>query len=209
MNCEMVITEHDLRTRFEGERDLVTYDLYRVGDRVVRCRDCRAVIKTAFINGACPLCGHTPFQPSPVDASSYSFHAPSEVPRVVPGTGFRSHQTDKTLWLLLLSVAAALIPFCFPDAAAFIMRASFGMELGTCILCAVILSGVCAVVLYFCRRNSSSWPNSRAGDLLLLLPSAVPYGLLAAVWAVIAVIAIVVVIGCIAIVIGIISSMCD
>lgn len=208
MNFEMVVTEHDLRTRFEGERDLVTYAPYRVGDRVVRCRDCRAVIKTEFISGSCPLCGHAPFQPSPVDAS-YSFHTPSEVPRVVPGTAPHSRQTDNALWLLLLSVATTLIPFCFPDAASFIMRASFGMDLKTCILCAVILSGICAVILFFCRRNSSAWPSSRAGNLLFLLPTAVPYGILAALWAVIAVVAIVVVIGCIAIVIGIISGMCD
>lgn len=67
MNHELVITEGDLRTRFNNERDMVTLSPYRVGDRVVRCSSCRTIVKSEFVSGGCPICGHSPFLPAPVN----------------------------------------------------------------------------------------------------------------------------------------------
>ena len=67
MNHELVITEGDLRTRFNNERDMVTLSPYRVGDRVVRCSSCRTIVKSEFVFGGCPICGHSPFLPAPVN----------------------------------------------------------------------------------------------------------------------------------------------
>lgn len=72
MRFESTITEDDLKTRFAGMRDVVTLSPYRIGDRIVRCGRCRAIIKTEFITGkTCPLCA-APFLPAPVERTQAS-----------------------------------------------------------------------------------------------------------------------------------------
>lgn len=195
MRGEMIITEADLASRFQGERDLVTYSPYRVGDRVVRCSGCRAVIKSEYIsNNHCPLCGRTPFLPAPVNTAQTN---------VITSGNIRTLTTF--LWMLLLSVLAAFIPFAFPSATSFLYEASFGIGLGPLLISIGVISLVAATILYFNRSTRRLWQSSGWGGFLVLVPVSVPYLVLAALWLVVFVLAIVAVIACIALVIGIIA----
>jgi hypothetical protein len=169
MRNEMVITEADLNSRFQGERDLITYAPYRVGDRVVRCGACRAVIKSEFVTrNTCPLCGRTPFSPTPVVP-------PPE------GTG-NTGRVAGFAWWLLLAVAAAYIPFAFPKAAAFLFEAAFGIGPAHTLLCVGVIALVAAAVVFFHKGCRRLWQTSRSGALLVFVPVTAPYCVLATVW---------------------------
>ncbi len=195
MREEMIITEADLASRFQGERDLITYSPYRIGDRVVRCSGCRAVIKSEYVsNNRCPLCGRTPFLPAPVNPTQQG---------VISSGNIRSLTTF--LWLLVLSIIAVYIPFVFPGAIGFLYEASFEIGLGPMLISIGIISLIAAIILYFNRRTRWLWQNSGWGGFLVFVPVSAPYSLLAALWLVVFALAIAAVIACIALVIGIIA----
>lgn len=178
-----------MQTRFQGERDLITYAPYRVGDRVVRCGTCRAVIKTEFVSNSCPLCRHTPFLPSPVTSPQKS---------VIISENTRSLTTF--LWLLLLSVLAAYIPLSFPGISDFLCEASFGIELEQVLLCVGLIGLATAIGLYCNSNCRRMWQTSSNGTLLVLVPASSPYLVLAAMWAII-------VIACFGLIVGIVASL--
>lgn len=192
---EMIITEADLASRFQGERDLITYSPYHVGDRVVRCSGCRAVIKSEYVsNNRCPLCGRTPFLPAPVTPTQQG---------VINSGNIRSLTTF--LWLLILSVIAAYIPFAFPGATGFLCEASFEIGLGPTLISIGAISLIAAIILYFNRSTRRLWQNCGWGGFLVLVPVSAPYFVLTALWLVVLALAIAAVIACIALVIGIIA----
>lgn len=197
MNHELVITENELRTRFHNERDMVTLSPYRVGDRVVRCSSCRTIVKSEFISGGCPICGHSPFLPASVDTRS------------VVTTGDGSRSLTAFLWLLLLSATAALLPYAFPDMTEFIYEATFEIGFYNSMVCVIVVSVIAAVITYNNRKGRRMWLDSDGGALLLLIPVGAPYLVLAVIWAVVFIISIIIAIACIAFVIGIIVCMCE
>ena len=179
MRGELVITADELRTRFQGERDLVTYSPYQIGDRVVRCSCCRSVIKTEFVlAGVCPLCGQRPFVPAPVinedrhhmDEAHYAVH-------------YRS--LTCYLVLLILSAGLSLAPLYFPNLYELFYEATFNIGLQNCRIAAGIISSLAAVILYCSDQCRLIWRRSRFGWALLLIPMAVPYITVLAIWAVI------------------------
>lgn len=184
---ELVITDQDLKTRFHNERDLVTLSPYRAGDRVVRCLSCRSIVKSEFVTGRCPICGHSPFLPAPVNV-------------------IETRSLTSFLWLLLLSGAAALIPFAFPGMADFICEAAFG----TGFYCSMIYVGtagfIAVLVTYYNQKFRRMWQLESRGGLLILIPAGAPYLILGAVWATIFIISMIIVIACI---IGIIAVMSE
>ncbi len=172
MREEMIITEADLKSRFQGERDLVTYELYRVGDRVVRCGACRAVIKSEFVtDNRCPLCGSTPFLPSPVNISQ-----PNINNRV------STNSLKAFLWFLLLSAVAAYLPFAFPEALDFLYEATLSVGLEATLIYIGVISFVTAIILYNNKTCRRLWQTSDAGGFLVLAPFSAPYLLLAGLW---------------------------
>lgn len=188
MYGELVITKEIMAARFEGERDLVTYAPYRVGDRVIRCGTCRAVIKSEFVSDGCPLCGRTPFLSAPVDSERRS----TITSNIRSLTAF--------LWLLFLSILAAYIPFAFPEVAAFIYMAAFDIAPKTILICVGTISLITALVLYNndnCRRL---WQRSDCGCLLVFVPFSAPYLILAIIWLALIVIAVALFLGCIALI---------
>lgn len=195
MNHELVITESDMRTRFNNERDMVTLSPYRVGDRVVRCSSCRTIVKSEFASRGCPICGHSPFLPAPINTSD------------VRTTAIETRSLTTFLWLLLLSAMVSLLPFAFPSMTEFLYEATFGIELCYSMLCVGAVSLIAALITYNNSNGRRRWQNADGGGLLLLIPVGTPYLLLAAIWAVILVISIIIVIACIAFVIGIIACM--
>ena len=195
MNYELVITEGDLRTRFNNERDMVTLSPYRVGDRVVRCSSCRTIVKSEFVSGGCPICGHSPFLPAPVNTM------------VVETSATEKRSLTAFFWLLLLSAAFSLLPFVFPSMAEFLYEATFGIGLCYSMLGVGVVSVATALITYNNGKGRRMWQNTDGGVLLLLIPIGTPYLLLAAIWAVIFVISIIIAIACIAFVFGIIVYM--
>lgn len=173
MTGETVLTPHDLQTQFRDERDEVTYAPYRVGDRVVRCSHCRAVIKTEFVtDNCCPLCGARPFRTAPVILPPVSCHVR---PR---------HDRSLLLFfvLLVLSVALTFLPFCFPGVLPFFQKAVFVHQPQPCLTFFAAASIASALVLFcsgYCRRM---WRSSPDGWQLVLVPTLVPYLLVAALW---------------------------
>lgn len=194
MRGEMIITETDLVSRFRGERDLITYAPYQVGDRVVRCSHCKAVVKSEFVNHCCPLCSCTPFTPAPVDPAQQ---------RIIPSHTVRSLTTF--FWILLLSVVATYIPFAFPGAVVFLDEASLGIGLSTLLISIGVISLITATVLYFNKSTRRFWQDSGWGCFLALAPVSAPYLVLASLWAVAFALAIAAAIACIALIILIIS----
>lgn len=192
MDYEQIITESDLRTRFNNERDMVTLSPYRVGDRVVRCSSCRTIVKSEFISGGCPICGHSPFLPAPVST------------RAVGTSAIETRSLTPLLWLLLLSAAVSLLPFAFPSMAEFLYEATFGIGFCYSMLCVGAVGVVAALITYNNSNGRRMWRNADGGFLLLLIPAGTPYLLLAAIWAVIFVLSIIIAIACIAFVFGII-----
>lgn len=202
MRGELVITERELQTRFRGERDLVTLAPYQVGDRVIRCGNCHAVVKTQFVTaGGCPLCGHAPFTPSPVINEPSAYVAPSRTQRGIRGF----------FGWLILSAASSLLPFIFPGMRSAISDAMFGLSVGWIIAIFCALSLISLLVLMCNDTITEIWQNSEAGRLLAFIPGAVPYAALCSLWLVIIVVKIILailLIGlCIAAVIGLIGGL--
>lgn len=199
MRGELIITQADLESRFQGERDLITYSPYRVGDRVVRCSGCRAVIKSEYItNNCCPLCGCTPFLPAPVSPAQ---------PGTITSGNIRS--LTAFLWLLILSAAAAYLPFAFPGASTFLYEASFGMDLGLLLISVGAVSLTAALLLYFNEDARRLWQRSSRGALLVLGPVTAPYFVLAVLWVVALAIALAVAAACFGLIIGIIIGLSE
>ena len=197
MYGELVITEEIMAERFEGERDLVTYAPYRVGDRVVRCGACRAVIKSEFISSGCPLCGRTPFPSAPVDPNRQS----------VITSSTRSLKTF--FWLLFFSVLAAYIPFAFPKAADFIYMVAFDIAPNAILTCIGIISLIAALVLYYSETCRYLWKWSSCGSLFVFVPFSAPYLVLAIIWLAMIAIGVSIFLGLIALWVGLISSFFD
>lgn len=197
MYGELVITEEIMAERFEGEHDLVTYAPYHVGDRVVRCGACRAVIKSEFISNGCPLCGCTPFLSAPVD--------PDRQSAITPST--RSPTTF--LWLLFFSILAAYIPFAFPKASDFIYMAAFDIAPNTILICIGIISLIAAVVLYHNETCRRLWQWSNCGGLLVFVPFSAPYLVLAIIWLAMIAIGVAIFLGLTALWVGLISCLFD
>lgn len=189
---EWTITEQDMRTRFSGERDLILYEPYQVGDRVVRCGHCCAVIKTTYVTNTCPLCGDAPFRPVPV--------VPVR-PVEVSDEGHRKRSTF--MWLLILSVAMSLVPLFFIESD-FLYRASFNNEIEVSLLTVAGISIITALLLYNCSETQKIWKNAEYGCVLPLLPVVAPYLIVAAIWAVIFAVAFIIV--CAVLTIVLISS---
>lgn len=195
MNHELVITDSDLRTRFNNERDMVTLSPYRVGNRVVRCSSCRTIVKSEFVSGGCPICGHSPFLPAPVNT------------RTNGSSAIETRSLTTFLWLLLLSAMAALIPFAFPAMSDFIYEATFGIGFYYSMICVGAVSLIAALITYNNQKGRRMWQNADGGGLLLFIPVGTPYLILGAIWIAIFVISIIIAIACIAFVIGIIICM--
>lgn len=193
MRGEMIITEADYASRFQGERDLITCSPYCVGDRIVRCGTCRAIIKSEFVTEAgCPLCGSTPFVPATV--------IPPQ--RAVPSGYARSLRSF--LWLLLLSAALAYLPFVLPGAERSLKVLFLGMESWGRQVYVGLVGLAAAGVLYFRRDARRMWQRSKWGGLLALGPMLAPYILLGAVWIAVYALALAAGIACIALAIGLI-----
>ena len=195
MHNEMVITDIDIKTRFQEERDLITYEPYRVGDRVVRCGNCRAVIKTEFVsNDTCPLCGCSPFIPALVNASQENAIV-SE----------KSRSLTVYMCLLMLSAMAAYIPFSFSEASRFLCEASFQIGLEATLVFVGLTGIITVAVLYLNVRYRKTWQTAPAGSLLVLTPAAMPYLVLTAVWVLMGILVIMAVLVCCYLVIGLIT----
>ena len=201
MRGEMVITEADMQSRFSGERDLITYEPYHVGDRIVECDHCKSIIKTEFITSdVCPVCEYPSFRESLRPQTTMSAAVRENVP-VGVGRSLKVY-----FWLLLCAAAVALLPYCFESTRNLIASATFGIEMRTAALLTLALSVIAFLVLYLNHSLRASWQFSDGGFLLLLVPTFVPYAILAAIWLVIAAIAVLITILVIAFVIGIISA---
>ena len=191
MRYEMTITQADLENHFRGERDLVSYSPYQVGDKVVRCGSCHAVVKTNFItNNCCPLCGAR-FVPAPVRSAR---EQPVEAGSL------------KTFFCLLIGSAAfAMFPLLFPTAFFFLQEAAFGVSASYLFAFFCASSLIAAFLLYADQDNQRIWRNG-GGGLLILIPAAAPYLILTAVWCVLLIFAVAAaLIGCI-LLIGILAS---
>ena len=190
MRYEMTITQADLENHFRGERDLVSYSPYQVGDKVVRCGSCHAVVKTNFItNNCCPLCGAR-FVPAPVRSAR---EQPVE-----------AGSLKTFFWLLIGSAGFAMFPLLFPTAFFFLQEAAFGVS-ASYLFAFFCASSLIAAFLYADQDNQRIWRNG-GGGLLILIPAAAPYLILTAVWCVLLIFAVAAaLIGCI-LLIGILAS---
>jgi hypothetical protein len=193
MNHEQVITEADLRTRFRNERDVVTLSPYHVGDRVVRCSSCRTIIKSEFVSDGCPICGHAPFIPAPVD---------------IKFTEENQRSPSSFFWRLLLSAAAAWLPFAFSNLSELIGKATSRFGIHNSMLYVGVVGLIAALITYCNRQGRRTWMNG-GGDSLLLIPVLAPYLLLAAIWGMIHVIPIMSVISIVGLVIGFVLLFID
>lgn len=206
MKGEMVITEADMRTRFEGERDLITYAPYQVGDRIVRCNHCKSIIKTEFVtSNQCPLCGYPSFslsaQPLPATPTSPPVSYAGETT-----TTSRRRSQIVYLWLLICSSVLALLPYCFADFRNLIDEATFNIGIGNAVLVTIVISTVAVLILYFNSHIREHWRRSGSGCLLPLIPFSAFYSVLAAIWLIIFILEVLVAIVAIAFVIGIICA---
>ena len=191
MRYEMTITQADLENHFRGERDLVSYSPYQVGDKVVRCGSCHAVVKTNFItNNCCPLCGAR-FVPAPVRSAR---EQPVE-----------AGSLKTFFWLLIGSAGFAMFPLLFPTAFFFLQEAAFGVSASYLFAFFCASSLIAAFLLYADQDNQRIWRNG-GGGLLILIPAAAPYLILTAVLCVLLIFAVAAaLIGCI-LLIGILAS---
>ena len=153
------------------------------------------IVKSEFVSGGCPICGHSPFLPAPVNT------------RVVGTSAIETRTFTAFLWLLLLSAAFSLLPFAFPSMAEFLYEATFGINLCYSMLGVGVVSVVAALITYNNSKGRRMWQNTGGGALLLLIPLGTPYLLIAAIWAVIFVISIIIAIACIVFAFGIIICM--
>ena len=224
MRYEMIITDRDLKTRFKGERDLVTYAPYHIGDRVVRCRNSLSVIKTEFIDAQCPLCGHAPFTPAPIQTEQFVIRqsksggmaltpAMSPVRGTVRHNGNAEHREQRSLpcflLLLILSAVVALVPFAvaffIPEAGEFIYEATCEIGLGYAAAIAGVISLITVLLIYSNDNNRRKWCDAEGGGALVLLPVSTPYMVLAAIWIVISLLATLLVIAGIIFALGILA----
>lgn len=208
MQNELIITEHEMLSRFQGERDLVTYAPYHIGDRVVRCGRCHCVVKSEYAQNGCPLCGSTPFFPIPITRSNNT--ATSSVQSV--------HQNvvrSKKYYLLflLLSACVALLPFFSSDLSYLVYEATYGLETEWCFVLFGLVSFGTVLYLYFSKKYSIVWQREPYGFLLAFVPMLAPYLILAGIWLAILVLSIVfyviAIIICVAVFIGIIAGSSD
>lgn len=169
MRGEYILTAEDLRTRFQGERDLITYSPYRVGDRVVRCGSCGRVIKAEFVAGnTCPLC-------------SASFRAIPVIPRqAAPVRAARTRSLKTYLWLLILFAVLSFLPYASPEACYDLQELGFGASLEAMLIYNGTAAGIAALLLYRNQTCRTAWRSKPAGWLLALLPGFAPVGLLLA-----------------------------
>ena len=207
MQGEMIITEADMRTRFEGERDLITYAPYRVGDRIVRCNHCMSIVKTEFVtSNQCPLCGYPSFNPPnrPIPTTPTSPSALYAGGTTIVPSG---RSLVVYLWLLICSGVLALLPYCFEDVRNLIYEATFNIGIGNAVLVTIFISVVAVLVLYFSSHIRERWQRAGSGCLLPLIPFSAFYLILAAIWLVIVVLAVIAALAAIALVIGIICAL--
>lgn len=208
MNNEMIITEHEMRSRFQGERDLVTYAPYHIGDRVVRCGQCHSVVKSEYAHNGCPLCGHTPFLPVPVIQGR-------ETSATVTVSIHESARRSKTHYLLflLLSACVALLPFLSSELSYYIFEATNGLNTEWALTLFVLVSFGVALYLYFSQKCRAMWLRNHNGYLLVFVPAFAPYIVLAGIWLAILVLSIifygVAIIICVGIFIGIVAGSSD
>ena len=198
---ELVITQANYQSQFAGERDVVTHQPYRIGDRVVRCRNCLAIIKTEYVDGSCPMCNTTPFV-------SVSFHGNAsrqggKHPNVVsPRRNWNYRRPENTTWrrfepfcrsrrmlmiLLVLAVIISGIPLEIRDFRKFIYGIIPDLNLSTAKTVVIGVSAITAVMIACIRRIADYWKYKRSGFLIPLIPVVSPYLLAAicvlAVWA--------------------------
>lgn len=210
MNNELIISQANYSSLFAGERDVVTHQPYRIGDRVVRCQRCRAIIKTEFVDTCCPLCGASPFvatQFNNTTSRPANYHSSI----VSPSRNYRTNRSRSTLGtLLILSVATSTLPFHIESILPFLSEAMFEMDLASALIAVVIVSIITALVVGFSSDTVNYWKHKRSGFLVALAPAFSPYLILALLWlgafAISVAIAIAAVALCIAIIVGICSG---
>ena len=174
MNNELVITQANYESLFAGVRDVITHQPYRIGDRVVRCQHCRAIIRTEFVDARCPMCGASPF------VSAYFNNNDSQPgasrPRVVSRRRYRVHRKRWTLnVLLILAVVTSSLPFQFDGFRWFLYGLMPGLDQTAALLGVVGVSAITAVVIACRSRIVNYWKHKRSGVLVVLIPAVGPY----------------------------------
>ena len=209
MNNELIISQANYASLFAGERDVITHQPYHIGDRVVRCQRCRAVIKTEFVDTGCPLCGASPFIPAQFNnIASRTTCGHSSV--VAPSRHYRTNRSKSSLiTLLILAVSASTIPFQIDGALPFLSEAMFDMELSSAFIAVVIVSALTALVIA-CRSDTVNyWKHKRSGFLIGLLPIISPYLVVALLWLGAFAIGVVIAIAAVALCIALIAGICS
>lgn len=209
MTNELIISQANYSSLFAGERDVITHQPYRIGDRVVRCQRCRAIIKTEFVDTGCPLCGTSPFISTQFSNNvSRASYGHSSV--VSPSRNYRTNRSRSTLFtLLFLSVAASTIPFQIESILPFLSEAMFDMDLSSAFIAVVVVSFITALVVG-CRSDTVNyWKHKKAGFLVALVPAFSPYLILALLWLGAFAIGVAIAIAVVALCIGIIVGICS
>ena len=191
MNNELIITQSNYETLFAGARDVITHQPYRIGDRVVRCRRCRAIIKTEFVDTRCPMCGASPFISVRFDAN-VSGTAGKHPPAVSPGRYYhasgrhsragvsgREYYFCRSRWtlaiLLVLAVVASTFPFRIDGFRKFVSGIMPDMRMSTALVLVVVVSAITAVITACCPALFDCWRFKRSGFLVVLIPVVSPY----------------------------------
>ena len=216
---EIIISPADLSTQFAGEYDVITHQPYRIGDHIIRCRQCHTVIKTEYIDGECPLCGASPFvgtQFRPSNSNQSVNRRTERRPQInhvsapaaiTPRHRFRYNRSERLLsWLITISAILSPLPLWIDAIAEFICEAMFGMGYLAVYIIFAVASLIAALIIE-CRNDTTElWKHSLWGPVLIPLPAFCPYLLLAGVWIVIGGLSIVLAIAalmlCIAVVMG-------
>ena len=218
---EIIITPAELSSRFAGEYDVITHQPYRVGDHIVRCQRCSAVIKTDYIDGSCPLCGTSPFIPMQFSESNSILSGSQNRNRlstqtlneshnsiVLPRRRFRNDRNMKLFsWLIFLSALVSPMPLLIEEVALFICEAMFGVDFQAAYAILSLIAIIAAVFIRFRNETADLWKRSKWGPALILIPAFSPYILLTAIWLFIAgvsiALALLAVVLCVGIMIGI------
>lgn len=189
MNNILTITESNIH-RFDY--DVVTHDPIRIGDRVAKCHNCRAILKVGYISHGCPLCGATPFVADSLDAVRMPRH--------------RTREYILFATLLCAAVYVSMLPMYIDSVADLVCKSAFGLDP---YMYTVTTAAVASVLMYCIPSTRRAWAHENWGWLLACVPAIAPYVLLLAVWCVIGVVSLVIGIAylalCIAIVVGVIS----
>lgn len=208
MQNELIITEREMNSRFQGERDLVTYAPYHIGDRVVRCGRCHSIVKSEYAQDGCPLCGHTPFFPVPIVRGQESSST-----AVVSTRHYAYRSKKQYLLFLLLSACAALIPFLSSELTFYIYEATYGLNTEWAFALFGAVSFGVALYLYLNKKYIAIWQRKDTGYLLVFAPVLSPYIVLAGIWLAILVLSIIfygiAIVICIGIFIGIVAGSGD